>query len=566
MKNRHYNYNLLLLLLMALLQAACKKEKLNAVTDNRYTTDNQQPSNIRLVNLGGFSQVIANGDSLTNFKTVGPNDPPNLPATPYFPTNGQLGKTWTIPQDLFNAQQKIDISLAIYDFNPGLNSSLDLKLQYDVNTPQDVYLVYKDHTDNLPQYQVLPRAVTAPSKPGHFKIRIVNFSGHITSPAFNSSGPQEELDGPVTLAYADGTPVSAQTTGISGAKRASEYVEVPYGTYQFKVLTANGRQIPATGSSVHEYTIVDPPTSTIPFTMMKSSHLTYAPIQTYQPGGIYTIAISPQSLKLLVNENNETSSMFQNTFQVINDNNAPANLTYCRVQAVNAMPDQQVNFSIGGTALSNGLVFGKAGDYATLINGSQEVKATDPSGKVLATNRADLRAGQNYTVWLYPDGGGNPKLLLVANDLSGTRFSDAEEDGTYAYAQLKYFFLKRYLNLSMGNPYITFTTDNGKPSGVNLQPGLPLLQNPYVLDQYSGPAYNIMAYRSAPNVVPGIWADDIPVLTSDQFIPNKALYINAGRTVPAQEPGIFTVALIGKTVSGATTANKARMIILKHNK
>ncbi|RFZ95480.1 DUF4397 domain-containing protein [Mucilaginibacter conchicola] len=566
MKNRIYTYNLLCLLLIALLQVACKKDKLNTVIDNRFTTDNQQSSNIRVVNLGGFSQVIANGDTLTNFKVFGPNEIPNLPGTRYFPTNGQLGKTWTIPQDLFNAQHKIALDLGIYDYNPDLNLGALINLQYDVNNPQDVYLLNKEYTTDLPQYQVLPRAITAPSKPDHFKIRIVNFSGHINNLSVNGSGMQEALDGPVTLAYADGTPVSTQTTNVTGVQKASEYVEVPYGTYQFKVLTANGRQIPGTGSNINELTILDPPTSTIAIRQTTQSNLTYAPIQTYQPGGIYTIVISPQIAKYFINEVDETSNIVQNTFQVISDNSPSANLTYCRVQAVNAMPDNQVSFSVGGTSLGNGLAFGKTGDYATMINGTQEVKATDANGKVIATTTANFRAAQNYTVWLYPDAAGNAKLLLVANDLSGTRFNNAEEDGTYAYFQFKYFFFKRYLNLSMGNPYITFTTDNGNPSGINLQPGQPLLQNPYVSTQFSQAKYDLMAYRSSPNVVPGVWADDIPVLTSDQFIANKALYTNAGRALPAHEPGIFTVALIGKTGTGATTANKARMIILKHNK
>ncbi|MBE9586226.1 DUF4397 domain-containing protein [Mucilaginibacter sp. JRF] len=566
MKNRIYTYNLLCLLLIALLQVACKKDKLSTVTDNRYNTNNQQSSNIRVVNLGGFSQVIANGDTLTNFAVKAPDAAANFPATPYFPTNGQLGRTWTIPQDLFNAQNKIDLGLAVYDYNPGLNSGVELNLQYDANNPQDVYLIQKDYTSDLPQYEILPRAVTAPAKPDHFKIRIINFSGNLNNHSGNASGPVEDLNGPVTLAYADGTTVSAQTTNVTGSQRASEYVEVPYGTYQFKVLTTNGRQIPATGSSTFALTVFDPPTSTIAIGQTNISNLTYAPIQTYQPGGIYTIVVNPQIVKVFINENDETSSFAQNTFQVITDNSVPANLTYCRVQAVNAMPDQQVSFSAGGTSLGSGIAFGKTGDYATMIIGNQEVKATDASGKVIATTKADFRASQNYTAWLYPDATGAAKLLLVANDLSGTRFTNAEEDGTYAYQQYKYFFFKRYLNLSMGNPYITFTTDNGSPSGVNLQPGLPLLQSPYVISQFSEPKYDIMAYRSAPNVVPGIWADDIPVITSDMFIPNKELYTKAGRKVPGQEAGIFTIALIGKTGEGATTANKARMIILKHNK
>ena len=72
-----------------------------------------------------------------------------------------------------------------------------------------------------------------------------------------------------------------------------------------------------------------------------------------------------------------------------------------------------------------------------------------------------------------------------------------------------------------------------------------------------------MAYRSAPNIIPGTWANDIPVLTSQDFIARKSLYTTAGRTIPVQEPGIYTVALIGR--SGAAGAT-AKMMILKHKK
>jgi len=55
-------------------------------------------------------------------------------------------------------------------------------------------------------------------------------------------------------------------------------------------------------------------------------------------------------------------------------------------------------------------------------------------------------------------------------------------------------------------------------------------------------------------------------LKSTEFIANKSLYTNIGRSLPAFEPGIYTVALIGKSGTGLSDKEKARMIIIKHNK
>ncbi|QIL41319.1 hypothetical protein G7074_19860 [Pedobacter sp. HDW13] len=170
---------------------------------------------------------------------------------------------------------------------------------------------------------------------------------------------------------------------------------------------------------------------------------------------------------------------------------------------------------------------------------------------------------------------GAAKVLIVANDLSGSVYLGAEDDATYSRNQYSYFFFKRFLNLSAGNPYITFTQSNGQSSaggndnanaGVNLQPGFPLFERPYVSSTYTQKAFEIMAYRSKPNVVPGIWASDIEVLKSEAFIADKTLYQKVGRALPVQEPGIYTIGLIGQSGTGSTPANKARMIIIKHNK
>jgi hypothetical protein len=89
--------------------------------------------------------------------------------------------------------------------------------------------------------------------------------------------------------------------------------------------------------------------------------------------------------------------------------------------------------------------------------------------------------------------------------------------------------------------------------------------SPYVVSKFPD-VHEIMVYRSGPGLVPGVWADDIPVLHSQDFIANKALYTQIGSPLPTSEPGYYTVAVIGRTGNGVPPAHKAKMVILKHNR
>ncbi|RYG21467.1 MAG: DUF4397 domain-containing protein [Chitinophagaceae bacterium] len=575
-KNKCFN---LLCLALVLLTQACKKDKIDAVADNRTLTVNRANSTARVINFAGYSQVIANGDKLTGFIVLDPRGPDyyKYPGTSYFPTNGMLGKTWNIPQDLFNAKETVQLNFqTLVDQGANL-PEVNLDVKNDHGHPTDYFLMPTSFMQGQPAVVPIERGVSAPSKPDHFKIRIINLSGEIINKGFNSSGPLEDLRGDVSLAYADGTLVSAQTNNVSATQKASAYIELPYGTYQFKVLTPNGRQLPALGSEDYNFTLLDPPTSTVPRSLMQSTNLTYAPTQTYQPGGTYTIVVAPQSFNYFINEMAETTFTYQNSFQIISDQTASTNHTYFRANAVNAWDSQNVSFRLNGKPFATDLAFGAVGEYANFVNGKSTIDAVDASGKVLASIEQDLRAAQNYTAWLYADQAGAAKMLMVANDLSASIYNaGTQDDATFTRRQQKFPFFKRFLNFSADNPYITFTLNNGQPVsnantasnsqvGVNMQPGIPLFESPFTVGIYSDNAFELMAYRSKPNVVPGAWANDIPVLKNDAFITNKNLYSQVSRALPVQEAGIYTVALIGKT-SSTNAQTKAKMIIVKHNK
>lgn len=564
------------LVAILLLLGACKKDKFDVGYDNRPVTENRKKSNVRIINLSDYNQVIANGDSLTNFIVKNPNEMngDRFPGTAWFPTNGRLGKVWEVPMDVFDAQEKVELTIAARHYNNSSNGTIRVLATNNYTAPTDYVLLPVEHMNGQPAVVPIPRGVSAPSRPDHFKIRIVHLSGEIKNPAFTAGGPQEKLEGPVTLAYADGTPVSEKTSHVGNGSPVSEYVEVPYGTYQFRVLSEDGRQLRASlaTSKDHSLTLIEPANSSLPINYSQSSHLVYAPIEVYQPGGLYTVFVAPQRFNYLINELGEESFTYQNAFQVISDNSPAANVTYCRIQGVNALGDQPVTIKANGKDIATGLGFGTPGEYARLVTGTYQLEAADASGKVIAQAEQVLRPAQNYTAWLHPAADGSTRLLVVANDLSGTWYRGGSEDGTLDRFQYDFYFFRRYLNLSPENPYISFTTGNGQSSsgqgdnqaaGVNLQPGMPVMEQPYVRSGYTFSSYEVMAYRSAPTVVPGTWADDIPVLRSQQFIADQALYTKAGKGLPVHEPGIYTVALIGRT---GNAVPKARMMILKHNK
>ena len=199
---------------------SCKKEKLDVINDNRPVTENRPNSNTRIVNLSDFNQVIANGDSLTSFVVLHPLNPGNhkYPGTSYFPTDGRLTKIWTVPQDLFDQKEEADLTFAARFYQGfGLNHDFKVKVDNSYEQPKDYFLLPSLFMNGQPEVVALTRAMTSPTKPDHFKIRIVNLGGTIKNPATGMNGPQENLVGPISLAYADGTLVNQKTSAIAAS-------------------------------------------------------------------------------------------------------------------------------------------------------------------------------------------------------------------------------------------------------------------------------------------------------------------------------------------------------------
>lgn len=573
----------LLFSFIVLLAAACKKANEDYTYDYRRNPDAVKASNVRLVNLSKNNQLIVNGDSLTNFfvapQRSGYIPPEELtpPGTRYFPKDGFLGQTWSIPQDLFRKDGKVDLKTTfistITHIVPSREVQFSLKENYD--QPKDYYLLInheglvQDPTNLLE----VPRSITAPSKPDHFKIRILNLSRKMAA-----TYDVEDLKSKLSLVYADGTPVSTATSGIAN-NAWSEYVEVPYGTYQFKVLTEDGRQVPAAGQAYYNY--IDRFTSTMlmgaPDFSNVNSGLTYAPIRTFQPGGVYTIVIHP--VDFIWTTGRDDIKTLQNAVHIISDISEPQNLTYTQIQLANTVIGQDLILKVKGQSTTV-TAYGTASEYQRVVAGKQVLEVSSKTGQTLFSKEVELIGGQNYTFWVYADTEKQLKTLLAANNLAGTGYIGSGKDGTNSTIdryQSEFYFNFRFLNFCNQLPYVTFTNGDGLPYGknltvgsaVNVQQGVLKTDEPYASVLYgnsvSGGNYQFMAYSSSPARVPGDWLKQIAPLSSDRLVANKSLYTAVGRKVPVHEPGVYSIAVIGDPDKNGAL-EKAKFMVIKHTK
>lgn len=567
---------------LLLITGSCTDDKFDEIVDNRYLTENIKNSNIRIINFDVTNQVIVNGDSVTNFiLRYGENDPLNnrYPSTKYFPDGGRLGQLWNFPQDLLDSNNKAHVKLTmvnLFEDQETFETEFDVE---DNGTPTDYYhLINEWYAEGLSKVIAIPRSIEAPSKSDHFKVRLINLA---ETPSGNYSYI-EELFGPMSLVYADGTTISDKLNGIDVGKY-SEYVEVPYGTYQFKVLTQDGRQVPASGSPQMNRNTSS--ISNIEGNQEFPSYLTYAPISVFQPGGVYTIVIFAQQFSYpdeLDPVGGYSEDLIQNGFKIIEDIDPPVNATYARIQFVNALPqDGALTFRLNGKDVAQGIAFGNHTGYASVVKGTYNLEIVDDKGETIASTNYDISAGDNYSAWLYESPEGKPSLIVVFNDLTGSLFNSNNIDADASLNRYKnsYFTKFRFLNLNPDIPYATFTTDNGNPftslfnnglysdeAAWQLQPGYIYPSYPYIwniVGTFSYKNYSILTYRASENITPGIWADDIIPLQSKDFVTRPELYdIRDG--VPTRDVGIYTVALIGKTTDNEKYASK--MMFVKHTK
>lgn len=537
---------------LSLLFFSCSKTKPDDTPDRPFS-QNIKSSTARLVLMKGFDLMV-NGKKITNGLAgsgIGgePEEPPN--PTPYFPQTGKPGNTYFIPQEFINEKGKATVGT----FSPGTSVPLTV---FEV---EDNYAQPLDYYWNLagnPAIFTIPRPVIKPSRPQNILVRLVN----LASSTVAGSGVDEKL----SLAYADGDPVSPITSAV-GKGQWSNYAELPYGTYQFRIMV---------DGSTRQYPALPPQQITIPsrtdFTILGTKQY-YTQRRVFQPGGVYTIVVHYSDSRFEVDQ--AALKVPVNVFSFITDLSPAANLSYARVQVVNAFAGQEMKVSVGQQG-SETISYGHSSNYTILTTGSHKVRIETAPGQPPVEQQITVKGGDNFTLWAYPGNKDSLKLLTVQNNMSGIVNLAAHEDGsdgaTSVNDPLSIVGLPvqtRFLNLCPEIPQASFTTTNGAPlygsqgypaATVNLPfgaiPDPVRLQYPYIGLEKT----RIEAYQSNALSVPGSRLFEVAPLSASDFIRMPAAFYPNGW--PTGEAGVYTVALIGRQRPG----RNPQLIVIKHNK
>ncbi|WP_236654214.1 DUF4397 domain-containing protein [Chitinophaga vietnamensis] len=539
-------------------------------------------STVRLINVGRkATELLINDTPLTSLT------PPNIEGnylsdqtkpTIYFPT-GRIGTTFAIPQRFIRGDgtARITIGYMMYG-TPGLVAPKNIDIKENVNEPADYYnVLYGPHPGsdilvNDSTFRV-PRSISPPANPEHFRIRVLNLS---------NPGDRASLQGNMSLSFADGTLVSNTTSHVAPGNY-SDYIELPYGTYQFKIKTDDGRIVPGVPLNSGEMLgNVNPLTGTMVTgdNQPKDIWLSYAASQTFQPGGVYTVLVSSNTaFKYLTPGNTSATDLTLNSFRVIADVKESLNITYGRVQAVNAIAGANISVTADGLPLQENVIgYTNASAYKTLVSGPHVITAKDASGNKIAEATLNINGSDNYSAWLFNDANGKPVMKLVNNNLSGSFYlptagSNKGDDGANSQYKVTMPYWVRFLNLSTDVPEITFTEANGQlltgyltfiaTGSQHLSQGQVVTDQPYVQFSPLIGINRLNVYASKPGVLPGDWITTIPALKGSDFIARPDLY--AGGQLPLFETGIYTVALTGTLHPKQATDVPAKMIIVKHN-
>ncbi len=602
------------------LSLACKKEKLDARSPLRGDQVVYGPnSGVRLFNFYNMDlDITANNISLTNYGISGAQG--NAIGLALFPDgvwkNSPDGSPVSVPASLLDKQGGLHLKITTSaqrggSIIPGRGASffsVDTVLKDDPLNPKDYYALPDGHL------KVVERNIAAPTSPDAFKIRILHFGA-----------PNDTLGlyGNVVLTYADGTPVDARLSGVTPGT-ISPYVELPYGTCQFKLFMTDPSGRPDYTHQLAElplFPIMGDGGASLP---VQQGIVTR--VRSYKPGGTYSIVITPGLFGYDPGDGNPLYIQ-TNAYRVLTEQAAPLNTSYAQLQGVNAFGQGKITFRVDGALLPGAPIYGQAGDYAILVQGAHLVSAVDAGGKVLAERRIKLYPFDNITAWVF-DNNGKPDLLFSNTDITSTIYespaqtsgggtpvyNDDGTDGSRRILQFNYALQARFLNLS-DLSYVTFTKDGqlfrpflsadvsnpyqadtlAYPQAfINMQPGVLPDRNPFVVfpgfeflgvirkngqsyltrssDGLAAAASNplpLRLYQSAPAKppfgasVPGnILGDIAPLYTSD-LVANPAMY-DAGKLRP--DNGFYSIAVIGKASLPSSDPGHARMIVIRHNK
>ncbi|OQP50294.1 hypothetical protein A4H97_00140 [Niastella yeongjuensis] len=600
-------------LLLPAVFVGCAKDKI----ENGYQLSGVQVagspgSSVRLFNFANAQlDVKVNNIPLTNFSSNSGVTGTQIGLS-LFPSGAwkaaEDGAPVTLPVSLFDKDGKVHIiirnrSLSGFQglgYLPYLN--IDTVFNNDPFHPKDVYVMASGYL------KVIDRDATAPAQPDHFKLRIINLGQPKDSDAL-------KLGGYVVLTYADGTPVNAALNYVKDST-ISPYVEIPYGSYQFKLYAALSPGVPDYTKQLAELPVYPVMVQTGPAPAQQDL---VTRVRGFKPGGTYSIVVTPNIIGYNFATNGEVPTFYIiNSYRILTEQSAPRNISWARMQAVNAYQDQAITFRVDGNTLAKDLALGASGDFNTVVQGAHHIEAIDKSGNTIASSDIVLYPYDFITAWVYAKEG-KPAILFSNTDFTSTLYAtitgsvDDGTDGSKNTWSHPYAIQTRYLNLS-DVPNVTFTKDGALFSPyisggginpgqndtlaypqafINLQPGVAINNNPFVVFPTATPpsgwtitlngstyqegggnnklglaASNplpIRAFQSTPatgvyeGLIPGSLLESVAPLKEEDFASGTLIYPDGKRRA---ENGFYTVAIIGS--ASGTPARK--LIVVKHNK
>lgn len=473
---------------------------------------------------------------------------------------------YTIPDSSRGADGKARIAVnyifSFYQHNNHVKDSVVTAVDTSVsNTAQDLYMynnefdLYSGHSGGS-QYlasatgqlhvKAFPRAVSV-SNPANFKIRIINLAhagGWMQGPNYGVQAALLPLgSGGVSVSNAGFKTINPTLSNIPPGQ-ASDYIELPYGTYQFRVMSSVNKLVPCLPDIPASYN------QSVNFYVTSSDYslsddyadekISYQPFRTFLPGGIYTIAVYDG-----LGQNRSGYGYppyLQSGYKIIQDNTPSANITFSNIQWVNAMPGQsKLNLFIDGNSMGK-LDFGNYSPYTVFTTGQHTVTVKDSSGTTLISQSFQLEAMNNSSIWAYIDQSDKPQISFVSNDM------DMTNGGLVATSD--YNCAIRFLNFCPDADHITFTTCKDVPTSSTSNPpcNWPLYLNG---NKWNGSSQNLAF--GAPRIDTSYFIFDNPTVYNSTSTGNLTGHMGAAfKPYPLHMLNAFVSELDPKTVIPGT--------------
>lgn len=473
---------------------------------------------------------------------------------------------YTIPDSSRGADGKAHIAVnylfSFYQHNNHVKDSVVTAIDTSVsNTAQDLYMydnefdLYSGHsggdqslasaTGKL-HVKTFPRAVSV-SNPANFKIRIINLAhagGWVQGPRYGVQGAFLPLgSGGVSVANSGFKTINSALSNVLPGQ-ASDYIELPYGTYQFRVMSSVNKLVPCLpdipagySQSINYYITSRDYSSSDDYS---AENMSYQPFRTFMPGGIYTIAVYDG-----LGQNRSGYGYppyLQSGYKIIQDNTPSANITFSNIQWVNAIPGQsKLNLFIDGNSMGQ-LDFGNYSPYTVFTNGQHMVTVKDLSGTTLVSRSFQLEAMNNFSIWAYIDQSDKPQISFVSNNM------DMTNGGLVATSD--YNCAIRFLNFCPDADHITFTTCRDAPTSPTSNPPCIWPIN-YSANKWNGSSQNLAF--AAPRTDSSYFLFDDPTVASSTGSGNLTGHMGAPfRTYPVHILNAFVSESDPKTVIPGT--------------